>query len=194
MPFQTRTAPPSASVTAPSMAELNMIFKTLQTMVPEFPKLEIGELETRPRRLQQWLLNVTQALEPAGHHVMSWWQWVRKSAESTHCIFLTKPLDQREKIIPTEPIPAIWHKWNLGCDLAFWHVCRKSYENGLIYEQQRERLSPRTYCSTTCFNLLLWEARMRRMAYCAKFSIQTCAHNLNLPSWNLCAGAQMCYD
>ena len=41
LPFQTRTAPSSASVTAPSMAELNMILKTLQTMVPEFPKLEI---------------------------------------------------------------------------------------------------------------------------------------------------------
>ena len=75
-------------------------------MVPEFPKLEIGELGTRPRRLQQGLLNVSQALEPAGHHVMSWWQWVRKSAESTHCIFLTKPLDQREIIFPTETIPA----------------------------------------------------------------------------------------
>ena len=74
LPFQTRTAPSSASVTAPSMAELTMTFKTLQTMVPEFPKLEIGELGTRPRRLQQWLLNVTQALEPTGHHVMSWWR------------------------------------------------------------------------------------------------------------------------
>ena len=62
LPLQTRIAPSSASMTAPSMAELNMIMKTLQTMVPEFPKLEIGELGTRPRRLQQWLLSVTQAL------------------------------------------------------------------------------------------------------------------------------------
>ena len=106
LPFQTRTPPPSASVAAPSMAELSMILKTLQSMVPEFPKLEVGELGTRPRRLQQWLLNVTQALEPAGHHVMSWWQWDRNSAECTHCIFLTKPLDQREIIFPPEPIPA----------------------------------------------------------------------------------------
>ena len=106
LPFQTRTALSSASMTAPSMAELNMIMKTLQTMVPEFPKLEIGELGTRPRRLQQWLLSVTQALEPTGHHVMSWWRWVRTSAETTHSIFLTKPLDQRERVLPTDSIPA----------------------------------------------------------------------------------------
>ena len=93
-------------MTAPSMAELNMIMVTLQTMVPEFPKLEIGELGTIPRRLQQWLLSVTQALEPTGHHVMSWWRWVRTSAETTHSIFLTKSLDQRERVLPTDSIPA----------------------------------------------------------------------------------------
>ena len=98
LPLQTRTAPPSASVAAPSMAELNMILKTLQSMVPEFPKLETGDPGTRARRLQQWLLHVSQAIGPAACHVMSWWQWVRTSAESTHSIFLTKLLDQREKL------------------------------------------------------------------------------------------------
>ena len=105
LPLQTRTAPPSASVAAPSMAELNMILKTLQSMVPEFPKLEIGDPGTKPRRLQQWLLHVSQAIEPAGHHVMSWWQWVRTSAESTHRIFLTKLFDQRERVFPQEQMP-----------------------------------------------------------------------------------------
>ena len=105
LPLQTRTAPPSASVAAPSMAELNMILKTLQSMVPEFPKLETGDPGTRARRLQQWLLHVSQAIEPAGYHVMSWWQWVRTSAESTHSIFLTKPLDQRERVFPQETVP-----------------------------------------------------------------------------------------
>ena len=106
LPFQTRTAPPSAWVAAPSMAESNMRLKILQSMVPEFPKFETGDLRSRPYRLQQWLLHVTQALEPAGHHVMSWWQWVRISAESTHRIFLTKLLDQRERVFPQKPIPA----------------------------------------------------------------------------------------
>ena len=89
----------------PSMAELNMILKTIQTLVPEFPKLEPGDPGTRARRLQQWILHVTQALEPAGHHVTSWWKWVCQSAHSTHSIFLTKPLDQREHILPEESIP-----------------------------------------------------------------------------------------
>eukprot|EP00959_Pyramimonas_sp_CCMP1952_P080159 1675675-Pyramimonas_sp.AAC.1 len=100
-----RTALPPASVTAPSMAELNMVLKTLQTLVPEFPKLEPGDPGTRARRLQQWLLQVSQAIEPAGHHVTSWWQWVRSSAESTHTVYLSKPLDKREQIYPQEALP-----------------------------------------------------------------------------------------
>ena len=105
LPLQTRTASPSASVAAPSMAELSMILKTLQTMVPEFPKLEAGDPGTRGRRLQQWLLHVSQAIEPTGYHVMSWWQWVRTFAESTHSIFLAKLLDQRERVFPQETVP-----------------------------------------------------------------------------------------
>ena len=104
--LQTRTAPTPASVSAPSMAELNMILKTLQSMVPEFPKLELGQTGTRPCRLQQWLLTVTQALVPAGHHVMSWWQWICAAAEKSHGVFLIKPLDQREAVSPGDAIPA----------------------------------------------------------------------------------------
>eukprot|EP00959_Pyramimonas_sp_CCMP1952_P048358 1009438-Pyramimonas_sp.AAC.1 len=66
--FQPGSAAPSASVAGPSMAELNMILKSLQTLVPELPKLEPGDPGTRARRFQQWLLQVTQALEPAGYH------------------------------------------------------------------------------------------------------------------------------
>ena len=102
---QTGTAPPSASMAAPSMGELNMILKILQSLVPEFSKLELGEPGTRARRLQQWLLQVSQAIEPAGPYVTSWWQWVRQSAESTHHIYLTKPLDQREQVCPREILP-----------------------------------------------------------------------------------------
>ena len=79
---QTRSAMPLASVAALSTAGLNMVLKTLPIPVPEFPKLEAGDPGTRARRLQQWLQQVSQAIEPAGHHVMSWWSWVRTSAKS----------------------------------------------------------------------------------------------------------------
>ena len=82
-----------------------MILKTLQTMVPEFPKLEPGDPGTRARRLHQWRLQITQALEPAGQHVCSWWNWVCTSAEKAHQLFVTRPLDQREQIYPRDPVP-----------------------------------------------------------------------------------------
>ena len=47
----------------------NKVLKTLQTLVPELPKLEPGDPGTRARRFQQWLLQVSQAIEPAGYHV-----------------------------------------------------------------------------------------------------------------------------
>ena len=40
---QTRNAKSGASGSAPTMAELNMVLETLQTLVPEFPKLEPGD-------------------------------------------------------------------------------------------------------------------------------------------------------
>ena len=82
-----------------------MILKTLQSMVPEFPKLEPGDPGTRARRLQQWRLQITQALEPAGPHVSSWWNWVCDSAEKAHQLFTTQPLDRREQIYPRDPVP-----------------------------------------------------------------------------------------
>ena len=102
---QTRSAQHVAPVPAPSTAELNMVLKLLQTFVPEFPKLEAGDPGTRARRLQQWLQQVSQAIEPAGHHVISWWSWVRTSAESNHRVFLTKALDQREQVFPRDAVP-----------------------------------------------------------------------------------------
>lgn len=103
--LQPRTATSPASMDPPSMAELNLILKTVQTLVPEFPKLEPGDPGTRARRLQQWLLQISQALEPAGPHVTSWWNWVCTSAQTTHNVFVTKPLDQREHIFPHDVIP-----------------------------------------------------------------------------------------
>ena len=98
-PPQSENAGPDASGPGPSMAELNMVLKTLQ-MVGEFPKLELGDSATRARRLEQWLRQVTQSLEPTGHTVTSWWQWARNSAEAAHRVFLTTALDQRESVLP----------------------------------------------------------------------------------------------
>ena len=103
--FQPMSAVSPASVATPSMAELNMILKTLQTLVPEFPKLDPGDPSTPARSFQQWLLQVVQSLEPAGSHVTSWWSWVRTTAEQAHRVMTTRPVDQRENIIPREAGP-----------------------------------------------------------------------------------------
>ena len=103
--LQPSEAMTSAPVAMPSMAELNMILKTLQTLVPEFPKLDPGDPGTRARRFQQWLLHITQALEPAGYHVTSWWAWCRESAEKAHRELMSRPMDQRENILPREAVP-----------------------------------------------------------------------------------------
>ena len=103
--FQSMSAVSPAPVAMPSMGELNMILKTLQTLVPEFPKLDPGDPSTRARRFQQWLLQVTQFLEPAGSHVTAWWSWVRATAEQAHRVMTTRPMDQRENIIPREAVP-----------------------------------------------------------------------------------------
>ena len=66
------------------MAELSMVLKTLQSLVPELPKLEPGDSATRARRFQQWLLRVGQAIQPAGVHVITWWNWCVQSAEEAH--------------------------------------------------------------------------------------------------------------
>ena len=45
-------------------------------------------------------------MEPPGHHLMAWWQWVRESDENAHSIFLSRRLDQRAIICPQEAVPA----------------------------------------------------------------------------------------
>ena len=50
-------------------------------------------------------LSVTQALEPAGPHVTAWWTWVRTTAENTHKVFISQPIDQREHVFPLDEIP-----------------------------------------------------------------------------------------
>ena len=103
-PPQTGNAGPEASGSGPSMAELNMVLKTL-TLTGEFPKLEPGDPATRARRFEQWLRQVTQSLEPTGPVVASWWQWARNSAEAAHRTFLATALDLRESVLPQGDVP-----------------------------------------------------------------------------------------
>ena len=91
-----------------------MILKMLQTLVPEFPKLEPGDPASRARRLQQWLLQVSQSLEPAGYHVTAWWSWARTTAEEAHRVFLTKSVEERESVQPQSEVPprhAVVESW-----------------------------------------------------------------------------------
>ena len=112
-PPQSGNAGPDASGSGPSMAELNMVLKTI-SMVGEFTKLELGDPTTRARRLEQWLRQVTQSLEPTGSIVASWWQWARNSAETAHRDFLNTALDQREAVLPQGGLPpqhAVIESW-----------------------------------------------------------------------------------
>ena len=103
-PAQQEHAEPEASGSGPSMAELNLVLKTLN-LVAEFPKLELGDPTTRARRLEEWLRQVTQSLQPAGPHAISWWQWARNSAEAAHRVFLATALDHRESVLPPGGVP-----------------------------------------------------------------------------------------
>ena len=58
-----------------SPAELNMLMKSIQVFVPEFPKLEMGDSSSRAGRLLSWRISVDQAIIPAGPHLIPWWKW-----------------------------------------------------------------------------------------------------------------------
>ena len=98
-PSQIRNAGADASGPEPTMTELNLVLKTM-SMIGEISKLELGDPTTRARRLEQWLRQVTQSLEPAGPVITSWWQWARNSADAAHRAFLATALDQRESVLP----------------------------------------------------------------------------------------------
>ena len=118
----------------------------------------------------------------SGHHVMSWWQWVRTSAESTHRIFLTKLFDQRERVFPQEPMPvyqAQVESWMRPRILA------------CLPKILRDWVDLRATAGVVESSHTLG-VRMKRMAYCEEFSIQPSAQTLNPLSSNLCAGARMC--
>ena len=72
-------------VQAISPSELAMLLKSIQAFVSDsFPKLVLGDASTRASRLHTWRVNVTQAINPAGTHLIDWWRWLQKEAEEAH--------------------------------------------------------------------------------------------------------------
>ena len=65
-----------------------MLMKSIQTFVPEFPKLEMGEPSTRANRLLSWTITVEQAINPAGPQLIQWWKSCRKEAQKAYDLFL----------------------------------------------------------------------------------------------------------
>ena len=82
--------------------------KAIAAFIGELPKLEFGDSATRASRLQTWLGAVSQAVQPAGPHLIKWWQWVQQEAERAHKLFLVTPVMSRESILPTASIPDPW--------------------------------------------------------------------------------------
>ena len=96
-----------ASQTPPSTAELNMLLKLIQTYLANgFPKLEIGELATRPARLVSWRQNIVTTLKPMGQLALDWWYWIVHQAEATHARFVKASLVERNSIVPEVPLPS----------------------------------------------------------------------------------------
>ena len=83
-----------------------MLLKLIQTYLPNgLPKLEMGELATRPNRLISWKQQIVTALKPVGPLALEWWQWIVEQAESTHVQFVQSPLAVRESVAPTTLLP-----------------------------------------------------------------------------------------
>ena len=85
-----------------------MLLKTVQAFVPDFPKLEMGEPATRATRMLNWFTSIEQSVNPAGPHLIQWWQWCRQEAQGAYDIFLAAPTHQRESIMPAAPTPMAW--------------------------------------------------------------------------------------
>ena len=88
-----------------------MVLKSIQAFVYEnFLKLDLGDAATRASRLLTWRVNVTQAINPAGPHLINWWNWVQKEAEGAHKVFLKTHIMSRDSVLPTAAIPGPWQQ------------------------------------------------------------------------------------
>ena len=83
-----------------------MLLKLIQAYLPNcLPKLEMGELATRPNRLISWRQQVVPALKPVGPLALDWWQWIIQQAESTHVRFVQSSIQDRESVVPIVFLP-----------------------------------------------------------------------------------------
>ena len=99
-----------ASPVPPSQTELRMLLTAIQTFVTELPKLELGDVGSRANRLISWKTAIEQAFTPAGFHLKNWWRWCMQKAEKAYKKFLQAHLNEREAIVPEEPMPVEWEQ------------------------------------------------------------------------------------
>ena len=52
---------------------LNFIMKAIQSLIGEFPSMELGGVAERPEALRKWRFATTTALEAAGPRATTWW-------------------------------------------------------------------------------------------------------------------------
>ena len=78
------------------MQELKFIMKAFQTLIGEFPSMELGGVAERPEALRKWRFATTTALEAAGPHVTTWWDSCWTLAEAAHRLYLQAPVMHRD--------------------------------------------------------------------------------------------------
>ena len=85
------------------------IAKTMSIFFKEgFPKLELGDVHTRPLRLRQWRVSVTNAVKSISWHVVAWWLWIADQADRAYRRSLDADLLDREQILPDGHMPDEW--------------------------------------------------------------------------------------
>ena len=86
-----------------TMQELNFIMKAVQSLIGEFPSMELGGVAERPEALRKWRFATTTALEAAGPHVTTWWDSCWTLAEAAHSLYLQAPVMNREGLKVAKP-------------------------------------------------------------------------------------------
>eukprot|EP00975_Prorocentrum_lima_P009512 2024116-Prorocentrum_lima.AAC.1 len=83
--------------TLPS-GELNFIFKAIQSRMGKFPDIEMDSMTSCPDQLRKWRYVVSQILEAGGQHVVEWWSWCWRCAESVYDLYLKASTKNSEGI------------------------------------------------------------------------------------------------
>ena len=89
-------APPSLKPEDPLAVAALRIMKAVQSLIGEFPHIELGGVAERPEALRKWRFAMRTALEAAGPHVTTWWDGCWAAAEQTHAVYMQAPVMSRE--------------------------------------------------------------------------------------------------